>query len=86
MTVIDPSIRQWHNMFYRGWPPFYYKKSMHHIFTIQWIYMSENWSSQKNGSFKVSNALIRKESNQRERERERERESFILKDLLMVAT
>ena len=36
--------------------------------------MSENWSSQKNGSFKVSNALIRKESNQRERERERERE------------
>ena len=32
--------------------------------------MSENWSSQKNGSFKVSNALIRKESNQRERERE----------------
>ena len=34
--------------------------------------MSENWSSQKNGSFKVSNALIRKESNQRERERERE--------------
>ena len=74
MTVIDPSIRQWHNMFYRGWPPFYYKKKyaspQYSEYTCQKI-----GHPKKMGLLRYQMPLLEKNLT-RERERERERVSY----------